>query len=149
MLQSTFDDATTILAYIIPAEVTSVLSTPTSYVTLAGHVVEITPSNNYTIAGSGVSAGIIGSDLVAFNGLINILEDVSVIPESARPFDTSNVSDCHCHCVIIGIVLTYRTPVHGISLHPGIGCHSLALSFRYATANLAHVLYAILVGKHG
>ena len=101
LLQSTFDEATTILAHIIPAEVTSVLSTPASYVTLAGHVVEITPSSDYTITGSSVSASIIGSDLVAFNGLINILEDVSVIPESARPFDTLNVSDCHRHCTII------------------------------------------------
>lgn len=85
-----FDEATTLLAYIIPAEVTATVSTPTDYVTLAGHVVEITPSGNYTITDSIVSAGIIESDLLAFNGLINILDDVSLIPEAARP-NTSNV----------------------------------------------------------
>ena len=67
------------------------VSTPTKYVTLAGHVVEISPSNDYAIVDSTVSAGIIESDLLAFNGFINILDNVSVIPESARPFNISNV----------------------------------------------------------
>ena len=137
LLQSTFDEATTILAHIIPAEVTSMVSTPSIYVTLAGHVVEITPSRNYTIVGSSDSAGIIVSDLIAFNGLINIMEDVSVIPESARPFNISNVRGCHHHYVIVRM-LTYRMIVHGILFHHGTDCHSSALSFRYITANLAY-----------
>lgn len=79
------------MAHVIPAEVTAAVSTPTNYVTLAGHVVEITPSNNYTLVNSTVSAGIIESDLAAFNGFINILDDVSLIPEDARPLNASTV----------------------------------------------------------
>ena len=86
-----YDETITLLAHIIPAEVTAVVSTPTNYITLAGHVVEITPSNTYTIMDSTVSAGIIESDQLAFNGFINILDNVSIIPESARPFNISTV----------------------------------------------------------
>ena len=90
-LQLTFDASITLLAHIIPAEVASAVSVPMNYVTLAGHTVEITPGNNYTIMDSMVSAGIVASDFVAYNGLINILDDVSVIPQSARPFNASKV----------------------------------------------------------
>jgi len=79
------------LAHIIPAEVTAVVSTPTNYVTLAGHTVEITPSGNYTLVNSNVSANIIESNLAAFNGLINILNGMSLIPEDARPVNASTV----------------------------------------------------------
>ena len=80
-----YDEAITLLAHMIPAEVTTMVSTPTNYVTLAGHVVEITPGNSYTLADSTVSAGIIESDVLAFNGFINVLDEVAIIPESARP----------------------------------------------------------------
>lgn len=101
------------MAHIIPAEVTASVSVPTNYATLAGHVVEITPDYNYTIMDSTVSAGIIESDLIAFNGLINILDGVSVIPESARPF---NVSDVRIFVEILFAIIEafYRTILHGI-----------------------------------
>lgn len=89
-LQLTDDEVTVLLlAHIIPAEVTAMVSTPTNYATLAGHVVEITPNNNYTLVDSTVSVGIIESNLLAYNGLINILDGVAIIPESARPSITS------------------------------------------------------------
>ena len=79
------------MTHIISAEVTAVVSIPTNYVTLAGHIVEITPSGNYALVNSNVSASIIESNLAAFNGLINILDDVSLIPEDARPLNASTV----------------------------------------------------------
>lgn len=97
-----YDEAITLLAHIIPAEVTAVVSTPTNYVTLAGHIVEITPGNNYTIVDSTVSASIIESNVLTFNGFINILDEVAMVPESARPFKMSTVRilgiPFHCLC---------------------------------------------------
>ena len=124
-----YNEAITLLAHMIPAEVTTVVSTPTNYVTLAGHVVEITPDNNYTIVDSTVSAGIIESDVLTFNGFINILDEVAIIPESARPFNISTVRTFgvpFC-CLLLLDVLCHRiTTVHGILLTHGIDCqHSV------------------------
>ena len=67
------------------------VSVLTNYVTLAGHSVEITPDKNYTVTDSTVSAGIVASNFIAYNGFINILDDISIIPQSARPFNASTV----------------------------------------------------------
>ena len=89
------DEGITLLAHIIPAEVTARVSAPTNYVTLAGHVVEITSNNNYALRDSTASTGIVESDQFSINGLINILDSVALLPAGARPYNTLTVRD-HC-----------------------------------------------------
>ena len=82
----------TLLGHIIPAVVTTMVTRPTNYATLAGHVVEITPDDSSsTLVGSAVPTGIIESNLIAFNGLVNILDYVSLVPGGVRPLNASTV----------------------------------------------------------
>jgi len=85
--QPFFDDEITLLTHIIPTQINVAgLSTYTTFVTMAGHVVEIS-ANNYSVANGNETLAIIQSNLVAINGFINILDEVALVPEEARPAD--------------------------------------------------------------
>ncbi|XP_065909400.1 stabilin-2-like isoform X2 [Dysidea avara] len=79
-----FSNEITLLTHIVPTQINVAgLSTVTNFVTMAGHVVEISASN-YTVVDGNGSPVIVQSNLVAVNGFINVLDAVAIVPEDAR-----------------------------------------------------------------
>jgi len=101
-MQPFFDDEITLLSHIIPTQIDVVgLSMVSTFVTMAGHAVEISASN-YSVVNGNETSAIEQSNMVAINGFINILDVVALVPEEARPTDPDPLDVC---CCFLGLII--------------------------------------------
>lgn len=90
-----------------------------TFVTMAGHAVEIS-AINYTVVNGNETSAIVQSNMVAINGFINILDVVALVPEETRPTDPDPL-DVWCLGLIIRVMSFFNIVVNCIVANSAVG----------------------------